>query len=166
MNKRTTRVVGFVGSVAATVGLLALAATGTGAYFSDTETGTIKGTVGSITVNADLDVDLGTVLPGDTVSSATTVTNTGNSPVDLWVSIPAVVRAQHALIDLNVNGTNVLTADYVNVGRLDVGGQATLPVVLSVDSSVDNDSHGALQGLNLSTGYKVVATQINVHPAS
>jgi hypothetical protein len=48
---RAVRVAGFVGALGASAALVGFAATGTGAYFSDSHTGAINASTGSVKVN-------------------------------------------------------------------------------------------------------------------
>lgn len=83
-------------SLVASVGLLggtAFVASGqTGAYFSDTHSGTITGTIGTIKVTGgggggtdNLDIAFSNLLPGAAQTVTSTYTNSGSSTEDVWV---------------------------------------------------------------------------------
>ena len=83
-------------SLVASVGLLggtAFVASGqTGAYFSDTHTGTISGTIGTIKVTPgggtggeNMDIAFSNLLPGAPQTVSSTYTNSGSSTEDVWV---------------------------------------------------------------------------------
>ena len=93
LTNRTTKVVGFLGTVALTGGLVASAVTGTGAYFSDTKANNhITGTMGSIQIEGhdgsgtnNLDAVFSDMLPGETNSKTLRYTNTGHNDEDVWL---------------------------------------------------------------------------------
>ncbi|MGH9060525.1 MAG: hypothetical protein ACRDZY_13575, partial [Acidimicrobiales bacterium] len=65
---RVARVTGFVGALAASATLVGLAATGTGAYFSDTHNGEIDASTGNVSVGittADGKLSFTNLLPGN-----------------------------------------------------------------------------------------------------
>jgi hypothetical protein len=83
---------------------MALAALGpTGAYFSDTEQGSIEGTKGSIKIAGvdNLDLHFTNMLPGELQTVSERYTNNGLSPQDVWV----VFNNAEALHALNDEGT-------------------------------------------------------------
>jgi hypothetical protein len=93
LTNRTTKVVGFLGTVALTGGLVASAVAGTGAYFSDTKADNhITGAMGSIQVEGhdgsganNLDSVFTDMLPGDTSSATLRYSNTGHNSEDVWI---------------------------------------------------------------------------------
>ncbi len=102
------RVVALVGSVALLGGAAWMAAGSTGAYFSDTQSGTVSGSVGSIHVvtsggsgadNADLSFT--NLLPGASQTVSVNYTNTGKSAEDVYITFPNAT----ALSALNSLGT-------------------------------------------------------------
>ena len=86
------RLAGFVGSVGVTAALVGAAATGTGAYFSDSKTGDIKATMGSIRIEGhdgsganSIGIDFEKMLPGEAQSKTIRYQNTGQNNQDVWV---------------------------------------------------------------------------------
>jgi hypothetical protein len=76
-----------------------------GANFSDTKTGAITGTVGSIKVGTDnLSLGFSNLLPGEPQSVTTSYQNTGTSPEDVWI-VFTDKDALHALNDLGGYGS-------------------------------------------------------------
>lgn len=80
----------------------------TGAYFSDTHSGTVSGTVGSIRITPsggsgadNMNFTFDNLLPGDPQTATLTYTNTGNNPEDVWVKF----NNPTALSALNTLGT-------------------------------------------------------------
>ena len=60
-SRRTTRIVAFIGTLGASATLIGMAATNTGAYFTDTETGTIDrqpAATSSVDKGSDYDAEL------------------------------------------------------------------------------------------------------------
>jgi hypothetical protein len=104
---KTGKLVGFVVSIAGAAALVGAAATGTGAYFSDSDPGTISGTMGTIQVNGyggsgatGLDFNWSNILPGEWQTATVKYTNTGNNAEDVWLAFPN----DHALHALNTLG--------------------------------------------------------------
>jgi hypothetical protein len=100
-----------VGTVALLGGTAFVASGSTGAYFSDTHTGAISGTIGSIritpsggTASADhslMDLAFTNMLPGDPQTVTVDYQNTGNNPEDVYIVFPNAT----ALSSLNNLGT-------------------------------------------------------------
>lgn len=88
INKKTVKVAGFVGALCASAALVATAATGTGAYFSDSHTGNLSGTSGHLELStSDLNVSFTGLNPGEDKSTQIQYTPTGNSTTneDVWI---------------------------------------------------------------------------------
>jgi hypothetical protein len=87
MKKSTIlRAGGFVGAAGLTVALVGAGAASTGAYFTDTENGSIAGTMGSIKVAAsNTSISFTKMLPGETKSATANFANTGQNVQDVWV---------------------------------------------------------------------------------
>jgi hypothetical protein len=105
---KLARIAGFTLALGATATLVGFAATGTGAYFSDSSPGTITGSVGSILVSvsggngsSSTDFHFDRLLPGTPQTETITYSNTGNSPEDVWLTFPNAT----ALSALNSLGT-------------------------------------------------------------
>ena len=145
MRKSITMKAGAVGTAFALAGGLALIASGTtGAYFSDTKTGVIKGNTGSIqisTTNSDgtgsnkLDFTFANLMPGEAQTATVQYTNTGKKAQDVWLTFPNV-PALHALNNLGSYGE-------VKV----VGGTGAGAVTLFVSANL-NDGRTRADGTN------------------
>jgi len=99
------RVLTLVASVALLGGTALVASGQTGAFFSDTHSGTLTGTLGTILVTPDASTFSFTdLLPGAPQVADVTYTNTGNSPEDVWVVFNNPT-ALSALNDLGRYGT-------------------------------------------------------------
>lgn len=92
MNKGfALRLGGFIGAAGVTAALVGTAVTGTGAYFSDSRTGTVTGSLGSITLSTggsptnDTTLAFTDMLPGEGKTQKVDFTNTGHNPQDVWV---------------------------------------------------------------------------------
>lgn len=87
-----------------------------GAYFSETKAGAIKGTVGSIKISAGVNADTGgglnltfnNLLPGEPQSVTVNYKNTGTSPEDVWI-VFTDKDALHALNNLGTYGSVSIT---------------------------------------------------------
>jgi hypothetical protein len=128
---KIARIAGFTVALGATASLVGFAASGTGAYFSDSSPGTITGSVGSILVSVSggngsnsTDFHFDRLLPGTPQTETITYTNTGNSVEDVFLTFPNAT-ALSALNDLGTFGS-------VQVG--DAGGNTVF------DSSNLNDN--------------------------
>lgn len=89
---KIARGAGFVGALGASALMVSYAASGTGAYFTDSTPGTISATSGHIQVNPDenFNIDFTGLVPGETESNTITYT-TDSSPddnVDIWLHFP------------------------------------------------------------------------------
>jgi hypothetical protein len=105
---KIARVAGFTVALGATASLVGFAATGTGAFFSDSSPGTITGSIGSIHVSvsggngsSSTNFNFDRLLPGTPQTVTVTYTNTGNSPEDVFLTFPNAT----ALSALNNLGT-------------------------------------------------------------
>jgi hypothetical protein len=153
---KIARIAGFTVALGATASLVGFAASGTGAYFSDSAGGHITGTVGSIHVsviggsgatNSDFAFDR--LLPGTPQTITISYTNTGNSPEDVFVTFPNAT-ALSALNDLgtygsvqvnNAQGQDVFDSTNLNDNSTSCGpfshsGCNPLPNQLKVDSGL------------------------------
>jgi hypothetical protein len=108
MNSLKTKIIALAGSVAVLGGAAWVASGTTGAYFSDTHTGSITGTVGSIRVTpyggagADgTDLAFSNLLPGAAQTVTVNYQNTGRDTEDVYV----VFNNPTALSALNSLGT-------------------------------------------------------------
>jgi len=103
-----------VGTIALLGGTAFVAAGSTGAYFSDTHTGAISGTIGSIRVTpsggttssdgSQMDLAFNYLLPGDPQTVTLDYQNTGNDPEDVYIVFPNAT-ALSALNSLGNYGT-------------------------------------------------------------
>ena len=111
MRKSITMRVGAVGTAFALAGGLAVIASGTtGAYFSDTKAGSMKGTVGSIEITATggaagvddgLNFSFIDLMPGEAQTATVSFKNTGKKAQDVYLTFPN----RPALHALNNAGT-------------------------------------------------------------
>lgn len=146
------------GASIAVLGAVAVSAAGTtGAYFSDTHSGTVSGTVGSIKITTSggsgtdgLNLAYTNLLPGEKQTVTAHFQNTGLNAEDVWVVFPNAV-ALHALNDLghfgefHIAGDGVAKFDSANLsdgletgrcGALSPTGCWPVPQMLKVASNV------------------------------
>ncbi|HET7899783.1 MAG TPA: hypothetical protein VFL59_01260 [Candidatus Nanopelagicales bacterium] len=111
MSRTSRRMVGVGITLVATVGLAVGASGVTSAYFSDTKSGTISGTVGYVKINVGggnggdgLDFAFDNLRPGEPQSIKIDYKSTGTGTQDLWLAFPNR-SALHALNNLGTYGT-------------------------------------------------------------
>lgn len=157
---------GFLGAIGTATALIGTAASGTGAYFSDSQSGVVTGTLGTIQVTGgggtganNLNFNWTNMLPGEFSSSQVGYKNTGTSAEDVWIVFPD----QYALHALNTLGTygefKVGNQDYTNLndlctgctpvpnaikvaGNLAAGASGAVSVSFAYAGKLNNDSQG------------------------
>jgi hypothetical protein len=182
------RSVAFVATLALLGGTVWIAAGTTGAYFSDTHSGTIHGTVGSILVTPyggggedGMDFTFDRLLPGVSKTVTVNYQNTGNSPEDVWIVFPNAT-ALSALnnmgtfgeVHLAANGAEIFASKNLNQ-RSETCGEfaSTLPSCWPLEKQYQVASDvapGAIGSISFSFALaaKTVTppTAFNVYPAS
>jgi hypothetical protein len=167
---KIARILGFTVALGATASLVGFAASGTGAYFSDSSPGTITGSIGSILVSvsggngsSSTDFHFDRLLPGTPQTATITFTNTGNSPEDVFLTFPNAT-ALSALNNLgtygsvqvnNYLGQDVFDSTNLNdnsttCGAFSHAGCNPLPNQLKVDSNL---APGGTDTATFSFGY-------------
>lgn len=115
MSRTTRRMVGVGITLVATVGLAVAASGVTSAYFSDTNSGKVTGTVGFVQVQTggggggdNLDLNFVNLMPGEPQSRTFDYKNIGSGPQDIWITFPSQ-QALHALNNLGQYGSFTIT---------------------------------------------------------
>jgi hypothetical protein len=88
---RAVRVAGFVGALGASAALVGFAASSTGAYFTDSHTGSINASTGSVKVNiapGDGQLNFTNLLPGQYQTQQIQYQSTGSGNEDVWLVFP------------------------------------------------------------------------------
>jgi hypothetical protein len=88
---RAVRVAGFVGALGASAALVGFAASGTGAYFTDSHAGSINTSTGSVKVNvnpADGVLSFNNLLPGEYKDQTINYQAAGTGAEDIWLVFP------------------------------------------------------------------------------
>ena len=130
MNKTTAaKIAGFAGALGASATLAAFAVGSTGAYFSDSHTGAINGTMGSIKVAGDggsgtdhLGIVFADMLPGQPSSQTVGFTNTGRNTEDVYAVFDATALrglnqlGKYGALSISVGGNNVFDSTNLNDG--------------------------------------------------
>lgn len=152
LTSRKTKVVGFLGTVALTGGLVASAVAGTGAYFSDTKANNhITGTMGSIQIQGhdgsganNLDSVFTNMLPGEAKSTTLRYSNTGANDEDVWIVFNNTTKL-HALnqlgtygeVHVGANGSEKFASQNLNDGyTCGTPGNAGVPDVCALPSKI------------------------------
>ena len=93
--KQFLKVTGFIGTLAAGTALVASAATGTGAWFTDSETGNIHVQAGSLDLStSDMSVNFNGVMPGEDRAKPINYTATASSGnTDIWLTFDTTSEA-------------------------------------------------------------------------
>jgi hypothetical protein len=87
---KVARIAGFTVALGATASLVGFAATGTGAYFTDSHSGALSASTGDVKVNtSSLNLDFANLLPGTYKTDNIDYTATGTGPEDIWMVIPS-----------------------------------------------------------------------------
>lgn len=115
MTRTTRRMVGVGITLVATVGLAVAASGVTSAYFSDTKSGTISGTIGSVKILTSggsgpngLNFKFNDLMPGEPQTVTIAYTSLGTGPQDLFLTFPDVASL-HALNNLGSYGEVTVT---------------------------------------------------------
>jgi Camelysin metallo-endopeptidase len=152
MRKRIAAFVGLLGVTGAVVGF---AAAGTGAYFSDSESGTVTAKTGTLDIAAgeseSLTVTFDDLYPGESQTNDVTITNNGSRDVDLYLKITKPVVSGGPLSGDDLNELFVYAADYmwagtansptqvISLGKLAEGASTAMPVEVALQESAGNE---------------------------
>jgi hypothetical protein len=89
--RKAVKIAGFVVALGASAGLVAAAASGTGAYFTDSHSGAISASTGGVHVNTgNLNLNFTGLLPGQYGTQDITYQAAGTAPEDIWLVLPSV----------------------------------------------------------------------------
>lgn len=167
--RKAFKITGFVGSAALTAGLLGLAASATGAYFSDTETGEISATVGTIAISApETDGTIVELLPGVTRSFSVDYTNDGVSPQDVYVTMTDehFVALQHEG-DFTINGVTVTDSTPLKVkSKLAPGASGVVTFQYTLHTDLEDQALYIAMFESGSISYEITATQVGIAPGA
>jgi hypothetical protein len=176
------RTIGFIGSAGLTVALIGAAATGTGAYFTDSKSGAITGTMGTIAITGydgggdnALDMTFSGMLPGEAQSRTVRYQNTGSGNQDVWVvfnkadlnnGLPGDAArglntlGTYAEVHMTANGSPIFDSANLNDGYpCGTPGNPGYPTLCALPSQIklaDNLAPGAVGDMMFSfaPGYK------------
>jgi hypothetical protein len=196
LNSVKTRGLALLATVALLGGTAWIASGTTGAYFSDTHTGAISGSIGTITVHVDgggtasaPGLHFTNLIPGTPQTVSVKYTNTGSSPQDVWIAFPNAT-ALSALNNLgsygsvsvsNTNASNhtvtVFQSSNLDDNLTECGGTFSstpplcnpLPKSVQVASSVAAGASGTVSftfGYSIQLDNKSQNKPFNVYPAS
>ncbi len=141
-------------SIILVVVLIAIATGATGAYFSDTKSGTVTGAMGTIQVSAtggtggnNLDFNWPNMLPGVHYTTSVTFQNSGNNPEDVYLNFNNLTalstlntKGTYASVHIKVNGTP--TYAYLNLN--DQNSSGFLPPRLLLVSNLIPNATGTM----------------------
>lgn len=88
--KKPTRIAAFIGTIGASAALIGMAATNTGAYFTDSEAGQIAGQTGHLTVDkiSDFNLNFDNLIPGEYKDRNVSYHTGGDTNEDIWLYLP------------------------------------------------------------------------------
>lgn len=88
---KAARITGFVGTLGLSATLLGAAASTTGAYFTDSEPGTVAASAGSLTLDrrSDYNLSFDRLIPGEYKSREVVYRTGGDAATDIWLKFPA-----------------------------------------------------------------------------
>lgn len=133
------RLVAFTGALVGSAGMVVAAATATGAYFNDTQSGQVSGNFGSIKVTTgggsgtdNLDFSMTNMLPGQWQTITVHYTNTGLNTEDVYLVFNNA-QALHSVNNLGTYGAAKIMSDGSTIfysTNLDdgLGAGSTLPL--------------------------------------
>ncbi len=164
---KTVRIAAFVGSACLTVGLLGAAASATGAYFQDNESGTISATLGSIDVRLDtVNLKFTELVPGATDTQDVNFKNVGKSVQDVYIRIDAAALQQIAgFATVKVNGVAVDASNAtVKVANdLASGATKTAKITVTLSTSLTDEQVASVNIDDYNTlDFELIATQYNI----
>ena len=121
LKSRGARVGAFIATMGASAALIGVSVHATGAYFSDTRSGTITGTIGSIEVDTSggggqdgLDFNFDNMLPGEPQTAHGSYKNTGANNQDVYI-VFYNADALHAINDLGRFGELHITSNNTEI---------------------------------------------------
>ncbi|MCO8127001.1 CalY family protein [Acidimicrobiia bacterium EGI L10123] len=186
MNKRKIgRLAGFVAAAGMTAGLVGGGVSMTGAYFQDTETGSIQGSTGEVDIKmasgTTLNTNFANLMPGGAPSSKTyTVKNVGTEAVDLYVDLSAgmppgltaadaaTLQSQCGYLTFAITGDlGSTTLDACQLFTMAAGGPvkvadnvaASTARTVTVAASLDEDAGNVWASRSASGTIELIATQ-------
>lgn len=137
------RLGGFVTALVASGALVASATGATGAYFDDVHSGTVTGTIGSVTLSTStnggggsegLDFNFTNLMPGTPQTQKITYESTGSGPEDIWLVFPNA-EALHSVNNMGTYGT-------VSVSSTNRGGLfSSINLNDELDANLVDDNH-------------------------
>lgn len=90
IKSKYVRLAGFVLAAGVTASLVGFAASSTGAYFTDSKSGTVNASTGGVHVNtSSLTLNFAGLLPGDFKTNTVSYTAAGSAAEDIWLVLPA-----------------------------------------------------------------------------
>ncbi len=144
MRKATTvRIAGFIGALCASGALVAASVSGTGAYFTDSHSGSINESTGHIRVDVtpgDGQLNFDNLLPGEYQTQRVTFTaHPSSGTEDIWLVFPNAGNAGDAFISTPASGPTPL-GRYGHFGVTSSGGASFQSSNLALSPSGYNGS--------------------------
>lgn len=165
----------FAGLLALLVGAIAFAVMGTGAYFSDTETGSVSASTGTVDITQvgaqSLTMDFGKLAPGNPTGADKEVTfkNTGSESVHVYLrggapagldGLTATQKAQLAIYMLGGDSSGGFSAAgpfFHDYGVVAPGGSVKVDASVALSAAAGNE----WQNRSVSLPLTVIANQVD-----
>lgn len=122
LKQKAARITMFLGTVGVSAALIGAGVNATGAYFSDTKTGNISGTIGSIKVaTGRTQIGFENMLPGELQTVGDSYQNVGRNAADVWMVFET--NALHTIVNqlgtygeahFASNGTEIFASQNLN----------------------------------------------------
>jgi len=188
------RGVALIATVALLGGTAMIASGATGAYFSETHSGTVTGSTGSIDVDTsasggtggdNLNFNLANLLPGEPQTMTVRYTNTGLNPEDIWIVFDptalALLNGAGTYATVAITSTDGFGFTSTNLGfpalpgsikvhgNMAPGGSGRTNASFGIASWVSDPAAEGLSsfgGFPLAMPYELVATQVGVLPGA
>jgi hypothetical protein len=146
--RKAIKIASFVVALGASAGLVAAAANGTGAYFTDSHSGTINASTGSVKVNTtDLTLNFSGLLPDQFQTDPIQFQSTGSGPEDIWMvfdpTTSAILNGPGGTdAPLGRFGHFALTSPAGNFSSFNLSSEGAAPPHTGNSCSVDQNGHG------------------------
>jgi hypothetical protein len=157
---KTVRIGGFVGALCASAALVGFGVSGTGAYFTDSHTGSINVSTGHIKVDVDPangQLNFANLLPGEYQTQRVNYTaHPSSGSEDIWLVFPNAETGHDAFIDQSASGPTPL-GRYGHFGVTSTGGASFVSSNLSLSPHGYNDDQSCTIDANGEGGSSATA---------
>ncbi len=160
---KTARIAAFIGTVGASAALIGMAATNTGAYFTDSEDGTLSGNAGHLTVDkrSNYSLSFENLVPGEYKSRDVNYHTAGDTNEDIWLAFPD--GEAYAKFSGAKNGTYYADGGMGRYGHFEVKNNAGTSLFSSYNLQSEADGSSGCANAN-GHGFGRQATSVSDTP--